>query len=222
MNTISDQVLERLNAAPPGENKRTGELGQDEFLELMVAQIQNQDPFQPMQNGEFIAQMAQFATVDGISEMRGSMASLNDTMTASQALSASALVGRGVLAPGRELNLDGTGPVGLSVLADANASSVTLDVFDASGALVARKDLAPSGDGVTRYVWDARAADGSMLPAGTYRMQAQATVAGQTLAAETAVARRIDSVTIGAKAGDLRLNLDDGAVMNFNDAREFL
>jgi len=222
MNTISDQVLERLNAAPPGEKKRSGELGQDEFLELMVAQIQNQDPFEPMQNGEFIAQMAQFATVDGISEMRGSMSALNDTMTASQALSASALVGRGVLAPGRELAFDGSSPVGLSVLADQNASAITLDVFDAAGALVTRRELAPSPDGVTRYAWDGRADGGALLPAGTYRMQAQAAVAGEVVAAETAVARRIDSVTIGAKAGDLRLNLDDGAVMNFNDAREFL
>ena len=222
MTTISDAVLERINTAPPEEKKRTGELGQDEFLQLMLAQIQNQDPFQPMENGEFIAQMAQFATVDGIEEMRTSIGALNDTMTSSQALTASTLVGRGVLAPAGEVSFDGTTPTTVSILSGEGASKLTLSIFDGAGALVSRRELTPSPTGVTRLEWDGRASNGAVLPAGNYRLEAQASLEGEFVAADTAVEKRIESVTIGKGAGDLKLNLNDGGVMQFSDAREFL
>lgn len=222
MTTVSDAVLDRLNTAPPEEKTRTGELGQEEFLSLMLAQIQNQDPFEPMENGEFIAQMAQFATVDGIEDMRTSIANLNDTMTSSQAVTASTLVGRGVLAPADTVQFDGTTPVTVSILADPGASRLTLDVLDAAGALVARREVTPAPGGTTRIEWDGRASNGAALPAGAYRLQAQAGSNGEFVAVDTAVEKRIDSVTIGSSISDLQLNLNDGRSMKFSDARELL
>ena len=119
MNTISQQVLNEVNARPPEEQKRNGELGQGDFLELMIAQIEHQDPFEPMENGEFIAQMAQFATVDGIQNMESSISSLNGTMSSNQAMTATTLVGRSVMAPGDEFALGADGGIGGSVTTSA-------------------------------------------------------------------------------------------------------
>ncbi len=222
MNTISEQVMEQINARPGEGKPPRGELGQQDFLELMIAQVRNQDPFNPMENGEFIAQMAQFATVEGIQDMQGSLASLNKTMTSNQALTASTLIGRSVLAPMDRVNLGPDNVIDGAVIVEGPASSVTLDVFDAAGVLVARLNPAPSASGNSRFSWDGRDGTGERLPPGSYRLQAQALVNGEHVAAETAVARRIDSVTLGGSLSELELNLDNNATVAFSSVREFL
>lgn len=221
MSTITEQVLEGINARPAEERKRSGELGQEDFLELMLAQVRNQDPFSPMENGEFIAQMAQFATVDGIQEMQKSVAALNTTMASSQVLTASTLVGRGVLAPGGAFTLGEQGGVSGVLSTDPGASRLTLSIHDAAGALVARRALAASPDGITRFAFDGTGASGSRLPPGRYRIEAEALAGGSSRRAEVALEQRVDSVTIGAGLDDLRLNLDGGASLPFTDVREF-
>lgn len=221
MSTIPEQVLDQINSRPPEERRRRGELGQEDFLELMLAQVKNQDPFEPMQNGEFIGQMAQFATVDGIQEMQKSISSLNSTMSSNQALSASALVGREVLAPGSTFTFDGQGPADGAVQADQEARSVVLNVFDAAGALVARRDLLASPSGVTRFSFDGIGSNGQPLPAGSYRVQAEALVGNESQQAQVSLARRIESVTVGAGAGDITLNLAGGESIGFGQVTEF-
>ena len=108
----------------------------------MIAQVRNQDPFQPMENGEFIAQMAQFATVDGIQEMQKSISGLSTTMSSNQALTASTLVGRSVLAPGGDFALGAEGGVSGAFNTDAPAASMVMNVYDAAGALVASRQVA--------------------------------------------------------------------------------
>ncbi len=222
MSTIPEQVIERLNARPPEEKKRSGELGQKDFLKLMIAQVRHQDPFNPMENGEFIAQMAQFATVEGIQTMQGSISELNRTMASNQALMAGTLVGRSVLAPAGELTLPAEGGVDGVITADPDASRLVMDVLSPAGALVARRDIAPAPGGATRFTFDGIGADGTRLPPGSYRVQVEATVAGKAAAAETAFARRIDSVTIGSGIDDLKLNLDSGEQVGFSGVREFM
>lgn len=222
MSTIPEQVMERLQARPPEERKRSGELGQEDFMQLMLAQVRNQDPFQPMQNGEFIAQMAQFATVDGIQKMQGSISTLNTTMAGSQALTASTLIGRRVLADGGDFALGAEGGVSGAITADPGASAISVNVFDAAGALVARRALAPAASGQTRFAFDGLDDAGARLAPGAYRVEAQALVDGKSVSAPIALARRIDSVTIGAGLSELELNLEGGRQIGFASVREFL
>jgi flagellar basal-body rod modification protein FlgD len=222
MSTIPEQVLERLQARPPEERKRSGELGQEDFMQLMLAQVRNQDPFQPMENGEFIAQMAQFATVDGIQKMQGSISDLNTSMAGNQALTASTLVGRSVLAAGGDFTLGAEGGVGGAITADAGATRITMNVYDAAGALVARREIVPAADGATRFAFDGIDDAGARLAPGAYRLEAEALVDGKAVSAPLALARRIDSVTIGAGLSELKLNLEGGTQIGFADVREFL
>ncbi len=220
MTTITEQVLESINARPSAERKRSGELGQEDFLELMIAQVRNQDPFQPMENGEFIAQMAQFATVDGIQEMQKSITSLNTTMSSNQALAASSLVGRSVLAPGATFQLASEGGVSGAFNTDPSAHGVVMNVIDAAGALVARQEIAASPTGLTRFTFDGFGSDGQRLPPGTYRIQGEALVDRSAVQAQTLLSRRIASVSVGSGLGELTLNLDGGESLGFDKVTE--
>ncbi len=92
-------------------NKDRNKLGQAEFLELMVAQLKNQDPFKPLENGDFIAQMAQFSAVSGMDKLQSSFDTLAGSLQSNQALQASTLVGRSVLVPASQAPLSPQGNI---------------------------------------------------------------------------------------------------------------
>ncbi len=210
MSTIPEDVLNRLNLTPPDSDGRKNELGQQDFLDLMIAQVRNQDPFSPMDNGEFIAQLAQFSMTEGIEQMQQSLDSLSQSMVASQALSASSLVGRAVLAPTNIATTDGASGVDGAVLTDEPAESIVLNVFDAAGALAARIEVPPTASGRSEFSWNGRNMSGELMPAGEYRMSATALVDGESVAVPTALRRGISSVVLGAELGSVKLNLDNG------------
>lgn len=219
---IAEQVMARVNSQTVEEKTPNGELGQTDFLELMIAQIKHQDPFEPMDNGQFIAQMAQFATVDGIQNMENSISELNGTMTSNQTLTATSLVGRNVMAPGGDVILDTEGSIGGVINADPTASQLTMNVMDSNGALVARYQLTPSSSGTTRFRFDGFDSGGARLAPGNYRIEAQALVAGKPDGAQVSTSSRIESVTIGHALDDLKLNLDSGIAVPFSSVSEFL
>ena len=101
-NQALNNILEKIGAKTPEADatKRKSSLGQEDFLRLMTTQLQNQDPFAPMENGEFIAQMAQFSTVTGITEMGQSLQGISDKLNEFRIATASDLLGNSVLVPG--------------------------------------------------------------------------------------------------------------------------
>lgn len=210
MSAIPEDVLSRLNTATPETKRGNNELGQSDFLDLMIAQVRNQDPFSPMENGEFIAQLAQFSMTEGIERMEQSLQVLSDNMVASQALSASSLVGRAVLAPTNTAISDGASSVNGAVLTDEPADSLVVNIFDPVGALVARIDVPPAGSGRSEFTWNGRNMAGELMPPGEYRMAATALVDGESVAVPTALRRDISSVVLGSDLGSVKLNLDNG------------
>ncbi len=99
-NFILPAELQNLALKPPTEKTASDGLGQDAFLELMLTQIKHQDPLSPMESGDFLSQIAQFGTVNGITELNKSFAALTSSLQSSQALQASTMVGNTVLVPG--------------------------------------------------------------------------------------------------------------------------
>src|ERR1700741_111746 len=91
--------------------KKKDQLGQAEFLELMIAQLKNQDPFKAMDPSQFLGQLAQFGTVSGIQEMQAAFGTLLDAMRSSQVLDGSAMIGRDVLVASEGATLQAEGPV---------------------------------------------------------------------------------------------------------------
>jgi flagellar basal-body rod modification protein FlgD len=192
--------------------KEMPQFGADQFITLMLAQIKNQDPLKPLEPAEFLGQLAQFSTVTGIQEMGSSVSDLVGSMRSSQALSGANLVGRDVLAPGDTAVFDGTTPVRAAVEAPSGAERVEFVVRDASGAVVRRAQVQPSVSGVTEMAWDGRADNGTVMPAGAYRIEALSRFGARGESAQVLLRSRVDSVTLDAAGGGIVLNTTNGSL----------
>jgi len=199
MNTISsnDSYLSTL-AQPQAETAVRNQLGQEEFLTLMITQLQNQDPLQPMDDGQFIGQMAQFSTVEGIDSMRQSLETLSQSLTSTTALQASTMVGRSVLIDGDSALLQEGQPLKGGVELPAPISNATVRITDAGGQLVRDLPLGPRNQGVATFEWDGTKNDGSTAEPGTYFISAAFRNGAADEALPTYVVTQVESVTLTA------------------------
>ena len=134
------------------ENKST--LGQEDFLKLMTTQLQNQDPFAPMENGDFIAQMAQFSTVTGITEMGNEMKALNDKLESFRIATASQYLGHSVLVPGNVVRANGNDNI--DGVIDVPNATTKLQVFfqKENGEILEQLDLGSQSRGLVGFSWN--------------------------------------------------------------------
>lgn len=154
------------------------ELGKNEFLKLMIAQMNNQDPLDPAKNEDFIAQLAQFSTVEGIENLNGSMAGIASAMQSSLTIQASTLVGRSVMVPTNQTWVDSSGTSG-SIDLPESAANVTVEITRANGERIRAIDLGPRPEGRMRFAWDGRDAQGVQVAQGAYNINAY-TMVGST------------------------------------------
>ncbi len=180
--------------------KPKDQLGQAEFLELMIAQLKNQDPFKAMDPSQFLGQLAQFGTVSGIQEMQNAFGTLSESMRASQVLDGATMVGREVLVASEEVSLGAEGGIRGAVDIPRETSELQIKVTDSSGQLV-RTITLPDAEGLTEFEWDGVAVDGERAPAGEYTLEAIANIGGESYSLETLMASRVGSVTIDGARG---------------------
>lgn len=183
------------------------DLGKNEFLELLVTQLNNQNPLEPQENGEFIAQLAQFSTVEGVEKLNSSVSTIMSGFQSSQALQASSLVGRKVIVPTDKAVVDTSETFKASIALPTSSSNVSVNVYDSSGTAVNRINLGQQEAGNVSFMWDGKDASGKTLPPGTYRFEAQAMYKGETKGLSTSLPANVDSVTLGQNGGELMLNL---------------
>jgi flagellar basal-body rod modification protein FlgD len=183
------------------ESTQKTETEQSRFLTLLMTQLKNQDPMNPLENAELTSQLAQMSTVDGIERLNAMFTSL----LGSQELSDSAaMVGRGVLVEGKGLELTGAGAIGGFELGGA-ADQVTLTVRDASGTPVATIEFSNMDAGSYNYVWDGLAADGSQAAEGRYSVTVAASRDGATVPAKTLEFGLVTSAIQGTSGVDLQV-----------------
>lgn len=208
-----------VSPVPANPNQR---LGQDEFLRLMITQLQNQDPFEPMENGDFIGQMAQFSTVTGIQDLQRSFDANAQVMASSQALQAASLVNRSALIESSQIGFDGETAVRGAVDLPPGALAAEVVIRDASGALVRRIPAQIGADGRASFAWDGFGSDGQAMAPGDYQISAEVRVGNQTQAATTLVWGHVDSVSLGsARGGGVMINLAGIGPVPLSQAREF-
>ena len=206
MSTVGDVAGSALDQYQiKNETKANKELGKNEFLNLLVAQLNNQNPLEPQGNGEFIAQLAQFSQVEGIEKLNTSMGSLLTGYQSSQALQASSLVGRKVIIPSDKAVVDTSESFKASLVLPSSSSNVYVNIYDKAGSAVGRVNLGEQAAGNVSFIWDGKDSSGNLLPPGTYKFEAQATYAEGTKGLYTMLPANVDSVTLGGK--ELMLNL---------------
>lgn len=207
------------SAAKADKVKRPDELGQDEFMTLMLAQMKTQDPLNPMENGEFIAQLAQFRTVTGVEQLNNSFDKFSLSMQSSQALQASTLVGREVLISGNQGSLPANGNLNGSIGLPSSSNSVTLEIHNPAGDLLGEVALGAHPAGQVAFSWDGKLSDGKTVPPGAYQLRAKAVIDGKTEAMDTFVAAKVESVSL--KSGrEPVLNLANVGPMDFSQVSE--
>jgi flagellar basal-body rod modification protein FlgD len=180
------------------QTAREGDLGQEDFLHLMLTQLKNQDPFKPMESGEFLGQLAQFGTVQGLAGLQTSFDSLSTSLVSNQALQASTLVGRSALVESDSLAITAGQSVSGAVELDESTSALAVLIRDSLGQPVRTIELGQRPAGVVAFQWDGLAADGTAAPAGRYSFEAAYRSENETVAADTLLRAPIDSVLLGS------------------------
>lgn len=202
--TAASDVLSQYQVKSQADEK--GELGKNEFMELMIAQLKNQNPLEPQDNGDFIAQLAQFSSLEEMQKLSGNVNDVVGEFRSTQALQASAMVGRSVLVPSQNGLLGVEGQIKGAVNVPASTSSLRVSIVNQSGETVRQMDMGPSQPGQTSFVWDGKDGNGTAMPTGTYQVIAQGSYPSGTEQLATVVSANVDSVSLG-QAGGITLNL---------------
>ena len=192
------KIFSNLGLNQPAEpaTRNNDELGQAEFLELMTAQLQFQDPLQPMENGEFLGQMAQFGTVSGINDLNSAFNTMSESLQSNQALQASTLVGRSVMVPSDRLSYEPGATAEAAVNLDRSVSNVIVSIEDSTGQLIQRIDLGAQAQGMVDFEWSGVDQSGNAVAAGEYRISAEIRRGNNVEAGETLTVVDVDSVTL--------------------------
>ncbi len=216
----------------PAASDATGTLGaltsptassadsEQRFLKLLVTQLNNQDPLNPLDNAQLTSQLAQMSTVSGIEKLNSAFQSLLAQSGSSQVLQSAALIGRTVLVPGSELTLAQGAGVPFAVEVPAAADSVKVTITNAAGDTVRSFDLGALPQGAKMLSWDGKSDNGTQLADGVYTLKVEALSEGDKAAAGTLTYAKVTSVAQGISG--VSLDLDSGEKAGFGDIRLIL
>ncbi|MFC3285168.1 flagellar hook assembly protein FlgD [Litchfieldella rifensis] len=181
--TIDTSVLNSLNTGAATGSAGKGDDLRENFMTLLVTQLQNQDPLNPMENAEMTSQLAQINTVSGIEELNSTLEGITGQIDAGNTLQATALIGQGVLVPGDRLLVgeEGTTPFGVELAKPADNLAVT--IRDGAGQVVRRFDLGAIDAGVESFEWDGTLESGERAPEGAYYVSIAASAGGESVKA---------------------------------------
>ena len=217
--TNTDLDLANLQLASSANTKAKKQLGQEDFLALMIQQLKNQDPLKPMQNGEFIGQMAQFSTVTGIAEMTKSVGALTDAFSSGQALQAASMVGRTVLTEASTADFSPTRPISGAVELPYTTSAGVVRVYSNTGELVRELPLGRQEAGLNTFTWDGTMANGQQAPTGRYKLTAAIGSAKGDTALTTYLASKVESVTLSGDGSGSQIRTDSGASLRLSQVK---
>ena len=186
-------------------------LGKDAFLQLLVTQLKNQNPLSPQDNGAFVAQLAQFSSLEGINTLNDSVNNISSNFSSSQALQASSLVGRSIITQTDKALVDTSKSMTGSVAVTAATGNVSVKITDKDGNVVRTLDLGAQSAGNSDFIWDGKNGKGEVAAAGTYTFTATTkNDAGESIALATALPATVTSVTLSKTGGEMLLNLAGG------------
>ena len=218
--TTSSSILATLNSGSSSSTSSTTSTEdiQNRFLTLLVAQLENQDPLNPLDNTEITSQLAQMSTVQGIEQLNSKLSSLVDSLADTQAVQASALIGNTVLVPGAGLTLsegDAFGGVNLTSAAD----QVTVSILDSTGKVVQTQTLGANEAGNVLFSWDGSTSSGTKAADGSYTFKVTATKDSSSVTT-TALQLGTVSALTRTTSGNFVLDLGSLGKFDFGDVQQ--
>ena len=222
MNSIDAYTGLGVSTIGTATPKKTS-LSQDEFLKLMTTQMTHQDPTKPMQNGEFLSQMAQFGTVSGIQDLQQSFKDFAASISSDQTLQAASLVGRTVSAPSEQGLLAAGGEIKGTVNLPSSSANVNLKILDpATGDVIGIKSLGGHSAGPLPFVWDGMNDNGNLAHPGIYKVQVEASIDGINTVLPLEIQARVESVSMDSGKNGLQVNLAGLGAVSFNQIKQIL
>ena len=220
---IDSSVLEGIGVLESKKRQVSGsQSDEDTFMKLILTQLQNQDPTKPMDNSQFLSQLAQFKSVSGIDELKKSVDSMAESFQSNQALQASSLVGRWVMVESNSGQLwDKIGMAG-AVDVPSSASQVTVSVKDSSGQMIKQIDLGAQDKGVVNFNWDGIDDEGNAYKAGKYSIEASANIAGKNQAIITNTVVPVESVIMGKVGIGLTVNTSGFGKISLSNVKQIM
>ncbi|MDW3094342.1 MAG: flagellar hook capping FlgD N-terminal domain-containing protein [Gammaproteobacteria bacterium] len=194
------------------------ELGQEDFLQLIVAQIQNQDPFEPVENGAFIGQLAQFGTVDGVNNLNDSFAEFSQGINNNQALNAAGLIGKSVQAEGNQVSMTEGESVTAYVDSKSQAGTAEVLISNAAGEVVQTKQVVLANLGLNSFTWNGLNEAGEQVPEGNYFLSATVLAGENEVSLPTTVESKVQSVNL-SNSSAIELGLQTGGTILFNEVQ---
>src|SRR5882757_1477542 len=181
------------------------QINQADFLQLITAQMKDQNPLSPSDPTQFVTQL------EGMSQV-SAMQSVQTSMQASAIMNGTTLIGRSILAPGSQATLATGGAIGGAVQAPAGTSQLTVSVQDSTGATVDTFNVTPADTGLTSFLWKGATSTGGTAAAGTYTIGVTATVNGKTQVLNPMVVNKVDSVLLDPTTNAVDVETDNGTV----------
>jgi flagellar basal-body rod modification protein FlgD len=177
---------------------------QDRFLKLLVTQMKNQDPLNPMDNAQVTSQMAQLSTVSGIDKLNATVQALSASMASAQSLQAASMIGHAALVPGTQIDLF-SGKSDAAVELTQPADKVTVTISDSKGNAVRTLQLGAQDAGVINFKWDGMDNTGAALADGAYKFSATAVLGGKSSTPTTLSYGLVSSVSLTSSGAMLNM-----------------
>ncbi len=219
MNEITPSAITQYQLDQRPQETNSNDLGQEDFLTLMLAQLQQQDPFKPMENGEFLGQMAQFSTVTGIEKMQQSLDQMVGAFGANQTLQATQLIGQNVMVEDNRVQLTSENAIAGRFDTEFSTGSVSLTISDSNGSLVSQINLGEHAAGRHDFSWDGIGDNGEHVSAGLYTISISSSVGDEQVALPVLLSHTVDSVEFGAN-GEVLLTTEDGNALTLDQVRQ--
>jgi flagellar basal-body rod modification protein FlgD len=217
-NDVSQSLLDSVNGTR-NTSASAAQAAQDRFMKLLVTQMQNQDPLNPMDNAQVTSQMAQLSTVTGIDKLNTSLETMMSNLQASQSLQASSLIGHQALITGNNISFDsatGSGAFGIDL--PSSADNVTISITDSAGNQVHQMSIGKLNAGTFPLSWDGKDDAGNTVATGDYKFTVSATASGQNVSADALSLVRINSIT--SSTSGVKLNLSNDSTVATTDLKQ--
>jgi flagellar basal-body rod modification protein FlgD len=211
--------VSRYEDVKEAAKKTKEEMGKQEFLTLFTAQLQNQNPLEPVKNEAFVAQLAQFSQLEALTNMQGSLDKFVSSMSGERMLNSASLIGKKVSVSDTPTQLQTGGDISGNIDLPTGASGIQVSIFDAQGRLVKELNAGPQMPGSMPIVWDGKDATNKPAPPGLYRLSATAVVNGQTSKVPVNTLSTVRAIATNPADGSVSVEVDGGKTMLLADVK---
>lgn len=215
-NQVPQTLLDTMNGKKNATTDKVNE-AQDRFMTLLVTQMKNQDPLNPMDNAQVTSQMAQLSTVSGINKLNDTVAGLINNMNAGQTYQAANMIGRGVLVSGNQVSHEKTGGY-FGVNVPAGADSISVNIKNGAGITIRTLNFGKQDAGANTLKWDGYTDNGELAPSGNYTFEVSGKLSNSAASVNPLSFAKVQSVS--TQNGSVKLNLSNNTSMAMTDVKE--